>query len=81
MLWMIVPSGISERYIACPTLGNASFPEWIFIPGVKPSGAMIYLFSPSVYSTRQMRLVRFGSYSTVSTVASICLLRLKSMTL
>ena len=48
-------------------------------PTCNVAGAMIYVFSPSVYSSSASRAVRPGSYSIAFTVASTpCLLRLKS---
>ena len=50
-----------------------------FAPTCRPLGAMIYVFSPSLYSSNASRAVRPGSYSIAFTVASTpCLFRLKS---
>ena len=54
---------------ALPALISASGPETITSPTFNPTGAIIYLFSPSAYTTNAMYAVLFGSYSIVATFA------------
>ena len=52
-----------------PSLISAFGPDTITSPTFNPTGAIIYLFSPSAYTTKAMYAVLFGSYSIVATVA------------
>ena len=54
---------------AFPTLISAPSPETTVIPSVRPSGAIIYAFTPSSYWIRAMFADLFGSYSIPITVA------------
>ncbi len=65
-----------------PALMSASAPETTSSPTLRPTGAIMYLLSPSRYFRRAMRAERLGSYSMVSTTAGTSnLLRLKSIIL
>ncbi len=63
-----------------PTKISTLFPEITFCPTLIPSGAKMYLFSPSAYANKQIFADLFGSYSIDLTTAGISsLLRLKSI--
>src|SRR5580700_5109055 len=80
MLWMVVPTGIARSGKLLPGRISADSDAMITSPVFNPIGVRIYRFSPSSYSTSDIRQERLGSYSTVSTVAGASyLLRLKSI--
>ena len=51
---IMVPKGISANGRAFPISGAIPVPEAIFCPTCNPFWAMMYFFSPSVYSTKAM---------------------------
>src|SRR5947209_4737626 len=76
-----MPSGMRRSGRQLPTRGSDSSPLVTLSPAFSPSGARMYVFSPSSYCTSAMRAERFGSYSMATTVpGGPSLRRLKSMT-
>src|SRR5271166_1363120 len=76
---MMVPTGIVAIGIALPGLISTRWPDTTLSPARNRCGARIYDSSPSWYFTSAMKAVRFGSYSSRSTVAGTSnLRRLKS---
>ncbi|EKD94870.1 MAG: hypothetical protein ACD_25C00190G0001, partial [uncultured bacterium] len=71
-----------SRGSAFPGFNSASGPETTSMPMAKPSGASIYLFSPSIKLIKAMSEPLLGSYSIEATFAGMnSLFLLKSMTL
>src|SRR5258708_2251607 len=80
MLCTVVPSGISESGTAFPVRLSEPGPEMTRSPWCSPFGCRMYRFSPSAYTIRAMRALRFGSYSISETLPGIPnLFRLKSI--
>ena len=65
------PKGMSDKYNALPISGSAFGPDIKPWPTLRPLGAIIYLFSPSLYSNKAIKAVLFGSYSIDFTIAGI----------
>ena len=79
---MNVPTGMLANGKVLPGLISASGPDTTTSPTFNPAGAIMYLFSPSAYTTNAMYADLFGSYSTVATFAGIpSLFLLKSIIL
>src|SRR5579871_5461357 len=79
-LWMVVPTGMARSGRLLPGRMSAVSLAMIESPSFKPMGVRIYRFSPSSYSTSEIRQERLGSYSMVRTFAGTSFLfRLKSM--
>ena len=64
------PSGIWPSGRQLPTVASAFGPLITFMPTLRPSGARMYVFTPSAYSRSARFALRLGSYAIALTSAS-----------